>query len=82
MIAVGGWHEGGKKYSEMASSVDTRQRFVRSVVNFLKEHEFDGLDLDWEFPGQAERGGQPEDKYWTWTIFELETREYREDQHS
>jgi len=59
-IAIGGWNEGSKKYSEMAADRERRKRFAESVVAFCKEHNFDGLDLDWEYP--AKRGGSPDDK--------------------
>ena len=61
-IAIGGWNEGSKNYSIMAADSNRRFRFVNSVVRFLKKHNFDGLDLDWEYPGK--RGGDPEnDKF-------------------
>ncbi|KAK8736741.1 hypothetical protein OTU49_004626, partial [Cherax quadricarinatus] len=44
----------------MASSAGSRQTFVDSSVEMLKAHNFDGLDMDWEYPTQ--RGGKPEDK--------------------
>ncbi|MCL4137154.1 UNVERIFIED_CONTAM: hypothetical protein GTU68_058097, partial [Idotea baltica] len=59
-VAVGGWTEGSEKYSAMASTPASRKAFIDSVVAFLKKYDFDGLDLDWEYP--ANRGGKPEDK--------------------
>ena len=44
----------------MAADASSRQAFVASVVDFLQTYNFDGLDLDWEYP--AERGGQTVDK--------------------
>ena len=34
----------------MASSASSRKTFVHSVIEFLKKYEFDGLDIDWEYP--------------------------------
>ena len=47
MIAIGGWNEGSTKYSAMASNPGSRKTFVDSVVRFLKQYDFDGLDVDW-----------------------------------
>lgn len=60
MIALGGWNEGSEKYSLMAESPEKRTRFVDQVLRFVVHHEFDGFDLDWEYP--TERGGLPEDR--------------------
>ncbi|XP_059475812.1 probable chitinase 2 [Neocloeon triangulifer] len=59
-LAVGGWNEGSQNYSIMASDPAKRASFISSAVKILNEHNFDGLDLDWEFP--SDRGGKPEDK--------------------
>ena len=62
MLAIGGWNEGVKKYSKMASTPENRSNFVQSVRKFLTHHNFDGLDMDWEYPGDTERGGSWSDK--------------------
>nr|QIJ96694.1 chitinase 2a [Glyphodes pyloalis] len=59
-IAIGGWNEGSLKYSNMAANRETREKFIKSVMAFLEQYQFDGLDLDWEYP--ARRDGRPEDK--------------------
>ncbi|KAH8416239.1 hypothetical protein KR222_011812, partial [Zaprionus bogoriensis] len=52
LFAVGGWNEGSKRFSIVASDPTKRARFVEQVVQFIQRHSFDGLDLDWEYPGQ------------------------------
>ena len=60
-LAIGGWNDSqGDKYSRLVNSAEARARFIRHVTKFLLKYHFDGLDLDWEYPGK--RGGKPEDK--------------------
>ena len=62
MVAIGGWDDGSKQYSEMVSTTERRKTFIDSVVQFIETYRFDGLDLDWEYPGSKDRDGRPEDK--------------------
>ncbi|XP_059613267.1 probable chitinase 2 [Phlebotomus argentipes] len=59
-LAIGGWNEGSVKYSQMSANPARRAKFVKNAVEFVKRFNFDGLDLDWEYPTQ--RDGKPEDK--------------------
>ncbi|XP_033731725.1 uncharacterized protein LOC117321389 [Pecten maximus] len=60
LLSVGGWNAGGKPFSDMAATQTGRKEFATSTVTFLRKRYFDGLDIDWEFPGS--RGGSPYDR--------------------
>ncbi|XP_022247738.1 chitotriosidase-1-like [Limulus polyphemus] len=62
MIAVGGWNEGSERFSQMVADYKNRQRFIRSVIRYLREYGFDGLEMDWEYPGFRD-GGSDGDRY-------------------
>ena len=49
MGSVGGWTR-SEGFSPMAASPATRGVFIRSAIAFLRAHDFDGIDLDWEYP--------------------------------
>ena len=51
LIALGGWNDSaGNKYSRLVNDAAARQRFISNVIQFMEQHNFDGLDLDWEYP--------------------------------
>ena len=51
MIALGGWNDSaGNKYSRLVNDAAARRRFIMNVIQFIEQHNFDGLDLDWEYP--------------------------------
>jgi chitinase len=62
IVSVGGWMAEG--FSDAASTDASRSTFARSAVELLREYALDGIDLDWEYPGQGVAGikFRPEDK--------------------
>lgn len=48
-------------WTDMVSSAASRQAFIRSLVTFMTRYGFQGVDLDWEYPVDAKRGGHPND---------------------
>jgi chitinase len=50
LVSVGGWTLSGE-FSDVAFSDVSRQKFARSCVAFIKKYGFDGVDIDWEYPG-------------------------------
>ena len=59
LLALGGWNDSitpDKKYSILVSSQARIDNFVAKVVPLLKQYNFDGLDVDWEYPdGDADK---------------------------
>lgn len=50
-LALGGWNDSqGDKYSRLVRSPASRAKFVKQALEFVKKYNFDGLDLDWEYP--------------------------------
>ncbi|KAI8261335.1 glycoside hydrolase [Colletotrichum sp. SAR11_239] len=66
-IAVGGFDFSDPNkathgtWSKLAASKESRTAFINSLLIFLPQHGFQGVDIDWEYPVASERGGNPED---------------------
>jgi chitinase len=64
MISVGGWTL-SSRFSDVALTPQSRARFAKSAVDFIIQHGFDGVDIDWEYPvggGLESNVYRPEDK--------------------
>jgi chitinase len=61
LLAVGGWTHGSGPFSVMVNNPTSRAAFVQNAKKYIVQNKFDGLDLDWEYPGSRENS-QPSDK--------------------
>lgn len=57
IVSIGGWgtHE---EFRAVASNLSVRKNFINSVLDVVQKFNFDGVDLDWEYPASAEEGAQ------------------------
>ena len=64
LISVGGWTL-STYFSDVALTDESRELFAKSCVNFIRKYQFDGVDIDWEYPvggGLSTNITIPEDK--------------------
>ncbi|KAJ3280985.1 hypothetical protein HK104_000277, partial [Borealophlyctis nickersoniae] len=68
-IAVGGWafnDENDRKtcwrFGNMVRTPQSRRAFLDSAIAFMRQYGFDGLDIDWEYPGAGDRCGSTDDR--------------------
>lgn len=54
LVSIGGFNEGSYRFSQIAKSASTREAFATNVLNLLNQYGFDGVDIDWEWPGQRD----------------------------
>lgn len=63
LLSVGGWLGSGG-FSDAALTAQSRAAFVRSGIDLVRRYDLDGIDVDWEYPGQSGAGNtfRSEDK--------------------
>lgn len=59
--SLGGWTL-SFNFPSIAADPVKRQTFANACVNLIEAFNFDGIDIDWEYPGYAPHGGTPADK--------------------
>jgi chitinase len=61
MLSLGGWENSGG-FPGVAAGAATRVQFAHSCAQRIREYGFDGIDVDWEFPGYAPHNGTTADR--------------------
>lgn len=62
ILSIGGW--GADGFSQAAMTAKGIESFCSSAMDIVVKHDFDGIDIDWEYPcsDQAEIAYSPKDK--------------------
>lgn len=48
-LSIGGW--GADGFSQACATAETREVFIQSIIDAVQKYGYDGVDLDWEYPG-------------------------------
>jgi chitinase len=54
IVSIGGWEADG--FSDAALTDTSRAAFADSAVELVRQYSLDGVDIDWEYPGQGVAG--------------------------
>lgn len=62
VVASIGGYTWSKPFSQIAADKVKRKRFAECCALLVKKYNLDGIDIDWEFPGNLKQGGNSADK--------------------
>jgi chitinase len=60
MLSIGGWDD-SQNFPAVASTGLLRATFAHACVEAIRKFDFDGIDIDWEYPGYVEHNGTASD---------------------
>jgi len=73
LASIGGWTL-SNDFPSIASNPVTRANFAHYCNELIRVYDFDGIDIDWEYPGFPDHNGTPAD-YYTYTELLSEIRD-------
>lgn len=60
VVSIGGW-EDSDLFPAVAATPASRGQFTHSCMDAVRHHDFDGVDIDWEYPGYPDHMGTAAD---------------------
>ncbi|XP_059184403.1 chitinase, acidic.1 [Centropristis striata] len=76
LLSVGGTTNGISPFIAMVARPESRASFIKSAISYLRTHNFDGLNLAWEYPGH---NGSPSNDKERFTLLVTEMSKAFED---
>ena len=61
LLSIGGWDD-SENFPAVASTATIRRVFAHSCLNAVRVYGFDGIDIDWEYPGFKDHKGTSDDR--------------------
>ena len=55
-LSIGGW-SGSGQFSNAVANPESRQTLVNNLLSVYTQYQVDGIDIDWEYPGQVGQSG-------------------------
>lgn len=59
LLSIGGWTHGTGGFTVSAQSDYSRKLFAANSLEFIQKYGFDGIDIDWEYPGFTNHPTKP-----------------------
>jgi chitinase len=65
-LSIGGWshNDPAEKpdiswmFTTMAEKAESRAEWIKNTIEYMRKNDFDGIDIDWEYPADPTRGGR------------------------
>jgi len=61
VLSIGGWTT-SNNFPQVSADPQKRTNFAHWCVKHIQQYGFDGIDIDWEFPGYKRHNGTPQDR--------------------
>ncbi|XP_025830366.1 endochitinase-like [Agrilus planipennis] len=64
LVAMGGRNQDSNAYSAVAANASKRATFIQQATTFIDDYDFDGFNIDWEYPARTRSTSSGAEKIW------------------